>query len=96
MRNALLAGLIVSLATLPAFAGEAPAGASACSGCHAASSKVSTPAPRLIGLTASDIESAMRAYRTGERPATVMDRIAKGFSEDEVKAIAQWYAAQKE
>jgi len=96
MRAALLAGLIFSLAALPAYSGEAPAGASACSGCHATSSKVSTPAPRLIGLKAADIESAMRAYRTGERAATVMDRIAKGFSDDEVKAIAQWYAAQKE
>jgi len=38
----------------------------------------------------------MRAYRSGERPATVMDRIAKGFSDDEVKAIAKWYADQKE
>jgi cytochrome c553 len=25
-----------------------------------------------------------------------MDRIAKGFSDDEVKAIAAWYGAQKD
>lgn len=96
MRAAFLAGMIVHLAALPAAAGDAPAGASACSGCHATSSKVETPAPRLIGLKATDIENAMRAYRSGERPATVMDRIAKGFSDDEVKAIAKWYADQKE
>ena len=96
MRSALLAGLIVSLAAGAAMAGDAPAGASACSGCHANSSKVETPAPRLIGMKAADIESAVRAYRAGERAATVMDRIAKGFSEDEVKAIARWYAAQKD
>jgi len=26
----------------------------------------------------------------------VMDRIAKGFSDDEVKAIAEWYGVQKD
>jgi len=97
MRVALvLAGLICALAAPRSLAGEAPAGASACSGCHATSSKVETPAPRLIGVKAGDIETAMRAYRAGERSATVMDRIAKGFSEEEVKAIAAWYAGLKE
>jgi len=27
--------------------------------------------------------------RTGQRPATIMDRIANGFSDDEVRAIAE-------
>jgi cytochrome c553 len=37
----------------------------------------------------------MKAFRNGGRPATVMDRIAKGFSDDEIAAIAAWYAAQR-
>jgi cytochrome c553 len=36
----------------------------------------------------------MRAFRSGERPATVMNRIAKGFSDDEIGAIADWLARQ--
>ena len=39
--------------------------------------------------------AAMQAYRSGQRPATVMDRIAKGFSDDEIKAIAAWYGTQR-
>jgi len=39
--------------------------------------------------------AAMQAYRGGQRPATVMDRIAKGFSDDEIKAIAAWFSAQR-
>jgi len=39
--------------------------------------------------------AAMQAYRSGQRPATVMDRIAKGFSDDEIKAIAAWFRAQR-
>jgi cytochrome c553 len=37
----------------------------------------------------------MQAFRDGGRPATVMDRIAKGFSDAETAAIAVWYAEQK-
>lgn len=74
---------------------DAPAGAAACSGCHANSVSVQTPAPRLIGKSAADIASAMQAFKTGARSATIMDRIAKGFSDEETRAIAAWYAAQK-
>jgi hypothetical protein len=35
-------------------------------------------------------------FRTGLRPATVMDRIAKGFSVDETAAIAAWYSEQEQ
>jgi cytochrome c553 len=34
----------------------------------------------------------MLAFRSGERPSTVMRRIAKGFSDDEIQAIAAWVA----
>jgi cytochrome subunit of sulfide dehydrogenase len=37
----------------------------------------------------------MDAFRSGARPATVMDRIAKGFSEAETVSIANWLATQK-
>ena len=55
-----------------------------------------TPVPRLAGRLPADIVLAMQQFRTGQRPGTVMDRIAKGFSEEEVAAIAAWYARQKE
>jgi cytochrome c553 len=37
----------------------------------------------------------MRAYRAGERPASVMDRIARGFSDEEIQAIAAWISARR-
>ena len=78
----------------PAIAAEPPAGASSCSGCHAASAKVDTPVPRIFGRQPAEIITAMQTFRNGERPSTVMGRIAKGFSEDEIRAIAVWLAAQ--
>jgi cytochrome subunit of sulfide dehydrogenase len=75
-------------------AAEAPPGAASCSGCHPTNSNVDTPVPRLAGQEGSAIVMALQAYRDGGRPATVMDRIAKGFSDDEIKAIATWFMTQ--
>ena len=94
-RTASVAIFLLSL-TGVAAAADAPPGAAACSGCHATSQRAGTPVPRLIGRNPAEIVSAMEAFRTGQRPATVMDRIAKGFTDDEVKAIAAWYGAQKD
>ena len=51
--------------------------------------------PRLAGQDPAQMIAGMQAFRNGSRPATVMDRIAKGFSDDEIKSIAAWYAAQR-
>ena len=51
--------------------------------------------PVLAGRAPAFIETAMDAFRAGTRPATVMDRIAKGFTPDESTAIAAWWGAQK-
>jgi sulfide dehydrogenase cytochrome subunit len=79
-----------------ANAADAPPGASSCTGCHPAARSASAPVLRLHGRDAAQIVGAMTEFRTGKRPATVMDRIAKGFTDDESKAIAAWFAAQKD
>jgi cytochrome c553 len=50
---------------------------------------------RLAGLDEARIVKAMEDFRSGNRAATVMDRIAKGFTDAEVRAIAAWYASQR-
>jgi cytochrome c553 len=74
---------------------DGPPGAASCSGCHATNAGIDSPVPRLNGVTASATMAAMLAFKTGQRPATVMDRLAKGFSEAEIQSIAEWYAQQK-
>ncbi|MEA2903354.1 MAG: cytochrome subunit of sulfide dehydrogenase [Alphaproteobacteria bacterium] len=95
IRTAVAAAAVLAL-TGAAFAADAPPGASSCSGCHPAARFVATPVPRLNGRDAAQIVAAMADFKTGKRPTTVMDRIAKGFTDDETKAIAAWYAAQKD
>ena len=89
------AGMTIFLLSALALAAEMPPGASSCSGCHAAIASVQTPVPPLAGRPAENTMAALQGFRAGTRPGTVMDRIAKGFTDDELAAIAAWYAAQK-
>jgi sulfide dehydrogenase cytochrome subunit len=83
---------LVLLLALLAGPGQAAAqtSAAACSGCHAPQSD--GPIPSLTGRPAEDIVAAMAGFRGGEREATVMGRIAKGYTDEEIRAIADWYA----
>jgi len=94
MRLPIAAAVLASIATAAAAPPEPPVGAASCSGCHPAKPGVETPMPRLTGRKAEEIVAQMRAFRSGQRDATVMDRIAKGYSDAEVDAIAAWYEAQ--
>jgi len=51
--------------------------------------------PRLTGLDRAAILRAMQEFRSGQRAGTVMDRIAKGFTDEEIQAIAAWYATPR-
>jgi len=75
---------------------DGPFGAMSCSGCHAISKSVDTPVPRLTGRPAAEIAAAMRDFQKGERAPTVMGRIAKGYTDAEIDALAAWFAGQKE
>ncbi len=86
---------IVASSTPLLAASDPPPGAASCSGCHAPGATAATSIPRLDGRDAGEIVTAMTGFRDGTVPATVMNRIAKGFSDEESRAIAVWLAAQK-
>jgi cytochrome subunit of sulfide dehydrogenase len=95
-KSKLLFGVVLAVcAAVVARAAETPPGAAACSGCHSANPQATGLLPSVAGRDADDVTAAMLQFKSGARPATVMDRIAKGFSEDEIRAIAAWLAAQK-
>ena len=85
-----------ALAMLPvaAFAADAPPGASSCSGCHGPAASAGAAVPPIGGRPAAETARLMRDFKSGARPTTVMGRIAKGFDDAEIDAIAQWLGAQ--
>ena len=94
MRRA-LAAVIAAVTLAPAAAqsaAEAPPGALGCTGCHGA--PAAGVIPDLAGQPARATVASLLAYRAGTGTGSVMERIAKGFSEDEIRAIAEWFAAR--
>ena len=88
-----LVSIAAAVTASPAL-GQPPAGAAACSGCHPASSRVTSPVVRLAGMDRESIVRALQEFRAGTRAGTIMDRIAKGFTDEEIQALAAWFAAQ--
>lgn len=83
--------MVIAITTPTCALASPPPGATSCLGCHATAGADSAVIS-LSSLKAEQIETAMQAFRSGTRASTVMDRIAKGFTDEEVRAIAQWYA----
>lgn len=84
----LLAAGSLSAQDLPDPA-TAPPGALSCSGCHGAGSELP-----LDALSGAEIEAAMLAFRDGSRDATLMNRLAAGFSAREIASIAAWIGGE--
>jgi cytochrome c553 len=88
-----LAGAVMG--STAAIAADPPPGASSCSGCHSPSATETSTPPRLLGRDPEKIVTALQEFRSGQRAGTIMDRIVKGFTPEEIQAIAAWYGAQK-
>lgn len=50
---------------------------------------------RLAGLPQDYLLSQLMAFRSGQRPATIMHQITKGYSQEQLETLAAYFAAQK-
>lgn len=69
--------------------------ANTCAGCHGVKGSSLGPAsPSIAGLNRDYFIQSMLAYKNDQRPATVMSRIAKGYSTEEISLMADFFAQQ--
>lgn len=67
--------------------------AGTCANCHGTDGKLAGVIPAIAGRPAMVLEAQLLAYKQGLQPnTTVMDRIAKGFSDAELSALADYFA----
>ena len=98
MRIQILAAAMLVAASASAQDQQGRNLAAACAICHGTEGRPAgkdSPLTPLAGLPREHIASQMRAFRDGKRPATVMQQIAKGYTDPQIDAMAAWYAAQK-
>lgn len=68
--------------------------ANSCAGCHGTGGHSPGAIPSIAGKSADFIAGALRDFQSGSREATVMNRHAKGYSEEEIKLIADFFASK--
>ena len=68
--------------------------ASSCAACHGPDGQSPGAIPSLAGKDGDYIATALQEYKAGTRSATVMNRLAKGYSDDEIATIARWFASR--
>jgi cytochrome c553 len=69
--------------------------AASCAACHGTDGRSRGAVPPLAGRDAKEIARAMREFRDGARSATIMQQIARGYTEAEIEAAAAYFAGQK-
>ncbi len=71
--------------------------AATCANCHGTNGKAPEGAAvlSLAGLEKGYIVAQMAAFKSGARPATIMHQLSKGYSDAQINAIAEYFAAQK-
>lgn len=86
----------------PAFAASnlSPNGirsiAASCAACHGTNGNSAGGAiPGLAGQNKEYFVNQMKSFKEGKREATIMHQLAKGYSDAEVAALGDFFAAQK-
>ena len=65
-----------------------------CAACHGTEGKpvAGTSLPALAGQPSETLTASMTAFQEGSRPATIMHQIAKGYTSEQIKLIADYLA----
>jgi len=93
---AVAAGALALSATAFAAPPSAEMLANACAGCHGTNGgSAGDTMPSLASQSESAIVEAMLKFKSGERPSTIMGRLAKGYTDEQIKAMGGFFAKQK-
>lgn len=98
-RKLLLAALVAATSTtVSAQSGDTTARslAATCAACHGTEGRgVPQAFAALAGRPKNDLVTILQGYKTGKIPATVMHQLAKGYSDQQIEAVAAYFAARK-
>jgi cytochrome c553 len=99
IRRAAWTALVLGAAAFGAYAQQAPTLArnlaATCANCHGTNGNARGDMKQLAGVSSDKTVAMMNDFRSGAQPATIMHQIVKGYTEAQVKAIADYFAAQK-
>ena len=68
--------------------------ASACANCHGTDGRALEGFPALSGMEPARFTQTMSEFKTGTRAATVMHQIAKGYTDQQIRRLAEYFSQQ--
>jgi cytochrome c553 len=94
-----LAGGALLVGTLAQPAGaqapQPPLIAQACIGCHGQAGAGAGSVPKIAGYNRGLFIAQWAAFRAKQRPATIMDRVATGYTDADVAVLADYFSKLK-
>ena len=90
----LIGGLGISQGVSAEGVSRAELLASMCNSCHGAGGKGAKPNPSINGEDPADFLDLMTAFASGDEPTSIMDRHSQGYTEAELKMLAEYYSKQ--
>ena len=69
--------------------------AATCANCHGTDGVSVGSVVSLAGQSAESLLTKLAEFKEGKRPATIMHQIAKGYTEEQLKLIAEYFATLK-
>lgn len=69
--------------------------ANTCAGCHGGKGNSAGPSiPTIAGLSKTYFVEVMEGYKAGDVPSTIMGRLAKGYTTEEIEQMGDYFAEQ--
>jgi len=99
MRHSLFPALLLALPFAAAAQGADPNLArnlaATCANCHSATGNSQPGMPAIVGQSRENLLRALKEFKEGKRPATIMHQLSKGYTDEQLDMIAAYFAAQK-
>ena len=94
-RSALLVGLLATSAGAQAQDAHLERNlAATCANCHGTNGHARGDMKVLAGVSADKIVALLADFKSGAQPATIMHQISKGYTDEQIKLVAAFFAAQ--
>lgn len=68
--------------------------AATCANCHGTNGQARGDMKPIAGMSADKMLAMLEDYRSGNQPATIMHQIVKGYTPEQLRLIAGYFAAQ--
>ncbi len=71
--------------------------AATCANCHGTDGKAASGSAVgvLAGLKQDYLSQQLKAFKNGQRPATVMHQLAKGYTDEQLEQLSVYFANQR-